>query len=117
MEGRTPALTRSPMRSGDTPSNGTMHVMSSSMNTPKAYMSLKMVLAPPKNSSGAVHARVVANLSLPPADEFIAIVAIICTAPPKSHNCSDKAISSFAIKAQRWRRWAPCCCHHARAEH
>jgi hypothetical protein len=57
------------------------------MNTPKAYMSLKVVFAPPINSSGADHARVVAILLLPP-EAVIVIVAIICTAPPKSHNCS-----------------------------
>jgi hypothetical protein len=64
-----------------------MHVMSSHRNTPKAYMSLKVVLDPPANTSGAVHARVVSLLP-PPTEAVIDNVAIMCTAPPKSHSCS-----------------------------
>jgi hypothetical protein len=80
------------MRSGETPSKGTMHVMSSHMNTPKAYMSLEVVLEPPVNSSGADHARVVAIL--PPPDAVMDSVAIMCTAPPKSHTCSSSKMNT-----------------------
>ena len=93
MGGRAPALTRSPMRSGDTSWKGTMQVMSSHMNTPNAYMSLKNVLEPLENSSGADHARVVAILPLP-ADAVAVMVANMCTAPPKSHTCSDVSVSA-----------------------
>jgi hypothetical protein len=85
MGGRTPDFTWTAIRSGATPSKGKRQVMSSHMNTPKAYMSLEVVLAPPVSSSGADHARVVAILP-PPADAVIAVVAITTTAPPKSHN-------------------------------
>jgi hypothetical protein len=71
-----------------------MHVMSSHMNTPKAYMSLEVVLEPPVNSSGAVHARVVAVLPLPP-DAAIDNVAKMYTAPPKSHTCSTDGVNTW----------------------
>ena len=58
--------------------------MSCHMNTPKAYMWLKVDLAPPVSSSGADHASVVAILP-PPADAVIAEVASTTTAAPKSH--------------------------------
>ena len=50
----------------------------------KAYMWLKVDLAPPVSSSGAHHASVVAVLP-PPADAVIAEVASTTTAAPKSH--------------------------------
>ena len=67
------------------------------MNTPNAYMSLKVVLSPPVNSSGAHHARVVAILP-PPAEAVIDNEAIMCTAPPKSHTCSSRGVSAWRLR-------------------
>jgi hypothetical protein len=63
------------------------------MKTPKAYTSLKTVFAPPENNSGADHARVVAILPSPP-DAVMENVAIICTAPPKSHTYSSSSVNA-----------------------
>ncbi len=74
------------MRSGFE-ANGTLHVANSHIKIPKAYMSVKVDLSLPLNSSGAENALVV-TLAEPPTLDIEDIVLSTCTAPPKSQNCS-----------------------------